>query len=279
MNQIQTIKSAQVAAISQLQTEEAAIEVQVLLQHILKVNRAWMIVHEDDAIEPCIYENFQALIKRRLSGEPIAYILSHRDFYDLKLKVTSDTLIPRPDTETLVEVALSVISQDQTLKILDLGTGSGAIALAIATNRPKSKVTATDKSKNALNVAIENANNLSIHNVNFKQSDWFKELINEKFDVIVSNPPYIKENDIHLTQGDLRYEPIMALSSGQDGLKDIKLIIEQSKKNLNPKGYLLLEHGYNQAESVGFLLNGAGFNNVETIKDLGGNDRVSFGKV
>jgi release factor glutamine methyltransferase len=271
-----TLKLILADAAIHLNTEEATLEAQILLQYALNVNRAWLIAHESDALEPNIHAAFEALIKRRLNGEPIAYILGYREFYGLKLKVTPDTLIPRPDTETLVEAALAKTPQNQTCKILDLGTGTGAIALAIARNRPQAFVTATDASENALKIAQENAQNLEITNIEFVQSDWFGALQNQSFDVIVSNPPYIEQNDVHL--GDLRYEPITALASGQDGLDDIRHIIANAPQHLNSRGYLLLEHGYNQAQSVATLLKQADFCEIQTVKDLGGNDRVTLGR-
>jgi release factor glutamine methyltransferase len=279
MTQAETIKTSWQIAASQLNTEEANLEAQLLLQHVLNVNRAWLIAHENDALQPNIHAAFEALLQRRLNGEPIAYILGYREFYGLKLKVTPDTLIPRPDTETLVEAALAKIPRDKILRILDLGTGTGAIALAIAKHRPSAQVIAVDASQAALNVATENATNLKITNIEFVLSDWFANLHGEKFDVIVSNPPYIERNDVHLTQGDLRFEPMTALASGQDGLDDIKQIIAHATHHLNPHGCLLLEHGYNQAHSVADLLKNAGFSGIETIKDLGGNSRVTLGMV
>ena len=311
MTNPQTIKTALTSATALLNTEEAALEAQLLLQHALNVNRAWLIAHEGDALEANNHAVFEALLKRRLNGEPIAYILGYREFYGLKLKVSADTLIPRPDTETLVEAALAKILEpsfrreqfaklrttesncdetdsdlrqndmvwDDELKVLDLGTGTGAIALAIAHNRPQAFVTAVDASENALNIAQENAQNLNITNIKFVRSNWFSALQNEKFDLIVSNPPYIEQNDAHLTQGDLRFEPITALASGQDGLDDIRTIIAHAPQHLNPHGCLFLEHGYNQAESVSALLKQAGFSEIETIKDLGGNDRVTLGQL
>jgi release factor glutamine methyltransferase len=279
MDQNQTIKSVLEIAIAQLHTNEAVIEAQLLFQHLLKADRAWLIAHENDALEPNIYLGLQELIERRIRGEPIAYILGKRDFYGLQLKVTADTLIPRPDTEILVDIALTKTPQNQSQQILDLGTGSGAIGLAIAHNRPLVTVTGTDASINAIKVAKENAANLAIQNIKFVQSDWFLELGGETFDLIVSNPPYIEQNDHHLFQGDLRFEPLTALASGYDGLDDIKHIIDLAPQHLNPHGWLLLEHGYNQAEAVVVLMKAAGFNEVETVKDLGGNQRVSFGIV
>ena len=282
-----SIKTLLTSAASQLNTEEAALEAQLLLQHALNVNRAWLIAHENDALdvkdgEPNIHAAYRALINRRVNGEPIAYILGVREFYGLSLKVTPATLIPRPDTETLVDVALAKIPLRKNLSICDLGTGSGAIALAIAKHRPQAFIIALDASQAALDVAIENAENLKIANVDFVLSDWFSALCQKNspqtFDVIVSNPPYIEASDPHLNQGDLRFEPISALTSGQDGLDDIRHIISQAPQHLNPHGWLLLEHGYNQAQSVVKLMENAEFAKIETIKDLGGNARVTLGR-
>ncbi len=304
MTNLQSIKTALLIAITQLKAqgidvESAKIEAQLLLQHVLNINRAWLVAHENDALEANIYEALRAAIKRRLDGEPIAYILGIREFYGLNLKVTPATLIPRPDTETLVEAALTKIPSEpsfrrksessdfttldsdfrrnDTLKILDLGTGTGAIGLAIAKHRPNALVTAVDASQAALDVAIENAQNLNIKNVNFIFSDWFSALKNQKFDVIVSNPPYIEQNDAHLTQGDLPWEPISALVAGHDGLDDIRHIIQIAPQHLNPHGRLLLEHGYNQAERVADLLTQAGFSEISHVQDLAGIQRVTQG--
>ncbi len=303
------IKTTLLSAATLLNTEEAALEVQLLLQHVLNVNRAWLIAHEGDALQANSHAVFEALLKRRLNGEPMAYILGYREFYGLKLKVTPDTLIPRPDTETLVEAALAKVQLSPlprgergggecvnavnakaspspqpsptlgggSFNVLDLGTGTGAIALVIAKHCPQTFVTAVDASDAALKIAQENAQNLAITNIEFVQSDWFSALKNQCFDMIVSNPPYIEQNDAHLQQGDLRFEPLSALASGIDGLNDIKQIITQAPNHLNPHGCLLLEHGYNQALPVAALLKQAGFSQIETIKDLGGNDRVTLG--
>jgi release factor glutamine methyltransferase len=277
MRQNQSIKSALASAVSQLNTEEAAPEAQLLLQHVLNVNRAWLIAHEHENLPPSIHAAYRTMLERRLNGEPIAYILGYREFYGLKFKVTPDTLIPRPDTETLVEAALVKISTTKPYTILDLGTGTGAIALAIAKHRPQAFIYAVDASQAALDVAIENARNLEIPNVKFVLSDWFINLNDEKFDVIVSNPPYIETNDAHLNQGDLRFEPISALASGEDGLNDIRKIVTQAPHHLNPHGYLLLEHGYNQAETVADLLKQAGFSEISHAQDLAGIVRVTLG--
>ena len=266
-----------------LDSSEARLEAQLLLQTILKVNRAWLLAHENDALQANNHADIQALLTRRLTGEPIAYILGCREFYGLDLMVTPDTLIPRPDTEALVEAALAKIQNNISESVLDLGTGTGAIALAIAKHRPHTFVTAVDASNAALEIAKKNAQRLNFTNIQFVLSHWFENLNNknngaEKFDVIVSNPPYIEQDDVHLGQGDLRFEPISALASGADGLDDIRRIIDHCLIHLKPQGWLMLENGYNQAESVANLMAQTGLTCIETTKDLGGNQRVTIGK-
>ena len=259
--------------------DEALVDARLLLQHSLGVNYAWLIAHTHDDLTDAQLQSFEQLLSRRLKGEPVAYILGMREFYGLPLKTTSATLIPRPDTETLVEAALDKLPTNQNLKVLDLGTGTGAIALAIGKSRPHADVTAVDFSHEALSVAQENAQNLQITNVRFLQSDWFSSLQGEKFDVIVSNPPYIAEDDAHLTQGDLRFEPLTALASGKDGLDDIRRIIQAAPSHLNRNGWLMLEHGYDQAEKVGELLTLHGFEQVSHVPDLSGTLRVTLGRM
>ena len=273
-----SIKAALKMASAQLKTEASVFEVQLLLQYALGVNRAWLIAHEHDVLQPNIQVVFEALLNRRLVGEPMAYIMGSREFYGLDLLVTPDTLIPRPDTETLVEAALAKVLDNPNQSILDLGTGTGAIALAVAKHRPKVNVVAVDASAAALEVAKKNAASLAITNVRLMLSDWFDALAGERFDLIVSNPPYIEQNDVHLTQGDVRFEPISALASGADGLDDIRHIVEHSLIHLKPQGWLLIEHGYNQADLVADLMAEAGLVSIETIKDFGGNNRVTMAK-
>ena len=259
--------------------DEAAIDARLLFQHSLKVDHAWLIGHINYKLTDAQSECFQQLLARRLNGEPIAYILGMREFYGLPLKTTPATLIPRPDTEALVEVALDKLPDNQNLKVLDLGTGTGAIALAIAKSRPQAQVTAVDFSHEALSVAKENAQNLDLARVRFIESDWFSNLHGDKFDVIVSNPPYIAENDAHLTQGDLRFEPLTALASGKDGLDDIRHIIQAAPSHLDPNGWLMLEHGYDQAEKVAELLTLYGFEQISHAPDLSGTLRVTLGRM
>ncbi|MFA6179762.1 MAG: peptide chain release factor N(5)-glutamine methyltransferase [Candidatus Methylopumilus sp.] len=262
-----------------LDSREARSEARILLGHILNKDHAWLITHEHDAMEANIHEGFKALLARRINGEPVAYLLGHREFYGLDLKVSPATLIPRPDTETLVEAALAKIPSDTNYKILDLGTGTGAIALAIARHRPKSMVTAVDASDATLDIAKENAQNLKIANVRFVLSDWLTALHDEKFDVIASNPPYIEQDDVHLSQGDLRFEPLSALASGMDGLDDIRRIIQSAPPHLNPQGWLMLEHGYNQAEAVAKLMTAHGLREVQHRHDLAGIARVTIAQL
>lgn len=262
-------------------SDEANIEAQLLLMYVLQVNRAWLIAHAHDLLEPTSLTKVDILMQRRLLGEPIAFILGMREFFGLTLKVTSDTLIPRPDTETLVEAALERIqhlAHGKPLQILDLGTGTGAIALAIARHAPGCMVTAVDASSAALAVAEQNAMALGMGNVRFVLSDWFSSLTTQYYDVIVSNPPYIEADDPHLKQGDVRFEPMRALASGADGLQDIRQIVSQAPRHLQTNGWLMLEHGYNQAEAVQQLLHSTGFQQIQTVRDLGGNPRVTQGQ-
>jgi len=270
--QVQLINSPRLEAI------DARFESRLLLQHLLNANRAWLIAHENDTLPTDVLAKFDQLVNRRADGEPIAYILGSREFYGLTLTATPATLIPRPDTEILVDVALNKIAANTPLQILDLGTGTGAIALAIAQQRPHTQVTAVDASKAALEVAINNSKQLHIANIHFLLSDWFNNLNDTLFDVIVSNPPYIENTDAHLNQGDLRFEPASALASGADGLDDIRRIIDNCLIHLKPQGWLMLEHGYNQAAVVADLMAQTGLVNIETFKDLGDNNRVTIGK-
>ena len=262
----------------ELDAIDGRFESQLLLQHLLNANRAWLIAHENENLATDVQARFDYLVNRRADGEPIAYILGNREFYGLNLTVTPATLIPRPDTEILVDAALNKVPTNTPLQILDLGTGSGAIALAIAQQRPQTQVTAVDACKAALEVAISNRKQLHITNIHFLLSDWFDNLNDMLFDVIVSNPPYIEDTDVHLNQGDLRFEPSSALASGADGLDDIRHIIDGCLIHLKPQGWLMLEHGYNQAPAVADLMAQTGLVNIETFKDLGGNDRVTIGK-
>ncbi|HCI13912.1 MAG: protein-(glutamine-N5) methyltransferase, release factor-specific [Gallionellales bacterium GWA2_60_142] len=254
----------------------ARIEIQMLLQQVLSVNRAYLLAHPERQLDEVQQAAYRALLQRRLAGEPLAYILSEREFFGLNFKVTPATLIPRPDTELLVELALQRIPQRG--RVLDLGAGSGAIALSIAYSRPDAQVTAVDASTDALEVARENARRLNIGNARFVHSDWFESLAGERYDLIVSNPPYIEDTDAHLERGDLRFEPRSALASGADGLDDIRRIVADAKAHLGYGGWLMFEHGYDQAERARGLLAASGYAEVFSARDLSGIERVSGGR-
>jgi len=260
-----------------LTVAEARIEVQMLLQQALDVPRAWLLAHPEQMLEASQQAAYNAMLQRRLQGEPVAHILGEREFFGLRFKVTSATLIPRPDTELLVELALQRFLSQGMFRVLDLGTGTGAIALSIAHARPYAEVVAVDASEAALAVAHENAQRLAIRNVSLVQSDWFAALGTQRFDLIVSNPPYIAVGDKHLSQGDVRFEPMSALASGPDGLDDIRRIIAQAHNFLERDGWLMLEHGYDQAQQARDLLQQYGYGDVFSARDIAGIERVSGG--
>ncbi|MEO8670603.1 MAG: peptide chain release factor N(5)-glutamine methyltransferase [Tahibacter sp.] len=257
---------------------QARLEAEVLLRHVLQRSQAWLYAHDDDALTDAQRAAFQHLLERRCRGEPIAYLLGYREFWSLPLIVTPATLIPRSDTEGLVECALALIPPDAQWTIADLGTGSGAVALALASERPLCRVIATDASPAALDVARNNAHSLKITNVEFACGDWCAALGVESFALIVSNPPYIVAGDDHLHEGDLRYEPASALVSGADGLDAIRAITAQARQHLLPDGWLVLEHGHEQGAAVRELLSKTGYVDVETREDLEHRDRVSLGR-
>jgi release factor glutamine methyltransferase len=254
------------------------LEAELLLVHVLGRPRSWLIAHADDELDAEHAAAFAALVERRADGEPVAYITGRRGFWSLELEVTSATLIPRPETELLVELALDRLPATGATRIADLGTGSGAIALAIARESPDTQVTATDASADALAVAQRNAAAHRIANVAFAHGDWLSPLQGQAFDVIVSNPPYIEADDPHLGQGDLRFEPMSALASGADGLDDIRHIVVDAREHLKPGGWLLMEHGWNQGDAVRALLQASGYDEVFTAQDLEQRDRVSGGR-
>ena len=254
------------------------VDAQWLLAHALGRERAWLYAHGDSALDPATCDRFGALVDRRAHGEPVAYLTARRGFWTFELEVTPDTLIPRPETELLVERALALLPRDGSLRIADLGTGTGAIALALALERPCANVLATDASQGALAVARRNAAALGASNVRFAHGNWHDALGHAHFDLIASNPPYIAAGDAHLTAGDLRFEPPSALASGDDGLDAIREIASGAPSHLEANGWLLLEHGLDQGESVRALLQQAGFADVQTTRDLEGRERVSSGR-
>jgi release factor glutamine methyltransferase len=269
--------SAALQAALQLDFSSARIEIQCLLQAVLHVNRAYLFTHPERILSNAESLRYRELFARRLQGEPIAYLLGEREFFGLNFKVTSATLIPRSDTELLVELALAKIPQQGVYRVLDMGTGSGAIALSIAHARPNAQVVAVDASLSALAVAAENQRILNLDNVTLLHSDWFAALAQQRFDMIVSNPPYIESDDVHLSQGDVRFEPLSALASGADGLDDIRRIASQAMQHLNPQGWLMFEHGYQQAAQVREILYQAGLKNIFSSQDLAGIERVTGG--
>lgn len=262
-----------------LDPASARIELQMLLQRVLDVPRAYLLAHPERVLNKAERLAYDESLQRRLRGEPIAHILGEREFFGLNLHVTPATLIPRPETELLVELALQLMPQGRPCRLLDLGTGSGAIALSIAHARPDAEVVAVEASTAALVVAQGNAQRLGVANARFIQSNWFSALDAGRFDLIVSNPPYIAADDAHLAQGDVRFEPMSALASGVDGLDDIRRIIHDAPKHLAANGWLLLEHGYDQAESVRALLHANGFDEVFSEKDIAGIERASGGRI
>jgi release factor glutamine methyltransferase len=273
-----SVRGLLAAAAGNIGGSESAREAELLLMHALKRDRAWLYAHADDPLAAADAVQFHSLLMRRAAGEPLAYIIGHREFWSLDLAVTPDVLIPRPETELLVELALRQIVQNAQVDIADLGTGSGAIALALAHERPRARVLATDASAAALALARANAEHLHIANVEFAQGDWCAALGGAKFDLIVSNPPYIANTDAHLHQGDLRFEPRAALASGVDGLGAIRAIVREAPAHLQAGGWLLFEHGYEQGAAARELLGKSGFVEVFTARDLGKRERVSGGQ-
>jgi len=261
-----------------LETREARLEARVLAAFAWDVAPAWLIAHDTDLPDQTQLAQFSTLLARRLVGEPIAYLTGTREFYGRSFRVSPDVLIPRPDTELLVERALAHMPGDQAVEVLDLGTGSGCIAITLALERPLARVTAVDRSDAALAAAKHNGNILNAP-VEFLTSDWFSALAGRRFDLIVGNPPYIAAADPHLARGDVRFEPLSALAAGPDGLDDLRRLIAAAPGHLKPGGALLVEHGYDQANAVLALLQAAGFPHPQSWPDLSGIYRVSGGKL
>jgi release factor glutamine methyltransferase len=251
-------------------------EARLLLGRVLGKTRAWLIAHADETAGAGVVQTFAALVQRRVHGEPIAYILGEREFYGLDFAVTRAVLIPRPETELLVELALERIPENGAPQVLDLGTGSGAIAVALAKQRPHARATAVDVDYAALTVARANAKRNGV-SVRFFCANWFGALSGETFDLVVSNPPYVAAQDPHLAVGDVRFEPQRALVGGADGLDCIRVIVAKAGVHLRPGAWLLFEHGYDQAEACRALLEAQGYRDVQTWADLAGIPRVSGG--
>jgi len=277
---VSTLKVAELLreAAARLPGEDARHEAEQLLIHVLGVERAWLFAHASDEVDADTRGRFEVLLARRAEGHPLAYLTGRRGFWTLDLQVNTATLIPRPETELLVEQALARLPADEMLRVADMGTGSGAVALSIASERPLATVMATDVLGPALAVAVKNAQAHGLENVWFRRGHWYAALGADRFDMIVSNPPYIAAGDPHLVQGDLRFEPPPALASGADGLDAIREIVAGAHVHLVPGGWLLLEHGWDQGPAIRALLEQAGFVEAQTVQDLEQRDRVTLGR-
>lgn len=272
------------------ESDSARIDAEIILAFIIEKNRTYLYTWSDRAVSAESESRFRTLIAKRTAGEPVAYLVGLQPFWNFELKVTPATLIPRSETELLVELALERIPQEEALRVVDLGTGTGAIALAIASERPSVEVIATDFSEHALNIARENAESLGLNRVEFRHGSWLGPLLVEsqpgqsgqfeQFDLILSNPPYVEPDSPYLQRGDLRFEPDSALiGTDGDGLGDIREIVKHAPAHLKAHGWLLLEHGAEQGSAVRGIFAVVGFDSVETVKDLAGLDRVTMGQI
>jgi release factor glutamine methyltransferase len=259
------------------ESESASLDSRLLLSHCLQCEPIYLLTWPEESVDESQYKQYCELISQRQQGQPIAYLLGYRDFWDLRLKVSNSTLIPRPETELLVESVLE-LPLPTTAKVLDLGTGTGAIALALASSQPKWKITAVEQNSAALELAITNAKINDLHSVDFMQGNWFSSVGQVSYDLIVSNPPYVEDNSAFLSKGDVRFEPASALTSGEDGLDDIRIIIPQSRQYLSKQGWLVLEHGFQQGADIRTIFAQNDFSNIETLHDLNGLERVSLGQ-
>ncbi len=253
-------------------------DAEILLGFVTGKSRSWLVAFDDAELNPQQLAQLEALLARRVIGEPIAHLVGEREFWSLPLRVSDATLIPRPDTEILVEQALVRLPAEPA-SLLDLGTGTGAIALALASERPDCVVIGCDRIPAAVELARDNAQRLHIHNAQFHLSHWFEQLPAQRFDLIVSNPPYIDAADEHLQQGDVRFEPLSALVADDQGLADLRFIIQAAPQWLKPQGWLLLEHGWQQAAAVRAILAQHGYQALQTVDDYGGNPRVTLGQL
>ena len=268
-------------AIEQLKpySDSARLDVDIILSFALGIPRTRFITPADTPISDSKVTEVQTLIDKRKQGQPVAYITGVKGFWDLQLFVNEHTLIPRPETEMLVEFALAIFPANNKISVIDLGTGTGAIAIAIAKARPNWKVMACEKSEQALNVAKSNAENYQLDNLKMILSDWFSNINPQhSFDLIISNPPYVADQDPHLTQGDVQFEPMSALRAGPDGLNDIRHIVRYGKDYLNPHGWLIVEHGYDQAEAVKAIFTENGYAVIQQGMDLNGHTRATYGQ-
>lgn len=270
--------TARIAVAQGLERREARLEAQILIARALGATRAWLVAHDRNLPLPAQAAAIEALVARREQGEPVAYILGEKEFYGRVFKVTPDVLIPRPETELLIEAALQRLPKDRPAKVLDLGTGSGCIAITIALERPDCEVLGADICMGALEVAKQNASQLGAANVRFVASDWYAQLPAAIFDMIVSNPPYVASTDPHLERGDLVHEPLHALASGPLGLDAIGLLAASATCHLNTGGWLLVEHGFDQGRPCARLFEDAGLSEVFTLTDFSGHPRITGGQ-
>jgi len=257
----------------------ARLDVELLLAAALGKPRSFLHTWPERIVSSEAALKFASYLQRRQTGEPVAYILGQQGFWKLDLEVAPHTLIPRPETEMLVEAALELVPAFAPAKVLDLGTGTGAIGLALASERPAWHVTAVDRVLEAVTLAERNRQRLQLGNAQVMSSHWFDSLQGKRFDLIISNPPYIAAEDPHLVTGDVRFEPNSALVAGADGLDDLRLIIDQAPAHMKPEGWLLLEHGYDQGAAVRELLSSHGFDKIQTRRDLGDHERITFGRL
>jgi len=263
---------------SESENDSARLDAEILLALTLQKPRTWLYTWPEHIPSLPEQHMYLDLLRRRQSGEPVAYLTHRREFFGLELKINHHVLVPRPETETLVQCVLDVLADNSAARIADLGTGSGAVALALASQKPQARIVATDASSDALALARENAERLGIDNVTFMAGDWLVPLSGLTFDLIASNPPYIAEDDPHLFRDGVRFEPKPALVSGKDGLDAIRQLVTESPACLETGGWLMIEHGFDQGEAVRGLFTEVGFIDVVTHRDLGGNERVTIGK-
>jgi len=275
-----SIKSLLAAAADALTagSDSALLDAEILLGLALNKERSHLRAWPDKPLETGQINAFWSLVQRRQQGTPIAYITGSREFWSRDFHVTPDVLIPRPDTELLIELSLKLIPTDKPVKIIDLGTGSGIIAITLAAECPSAEVSAADFSLAALRIAQHNAAKHNISRINFYHSDWFADVPDTRFDLVISNPPYIAEDDSHLQQGDVRFEPQTALRAAEQGLSDIKIIADAARSYLEHGGHLLIEHGYNQQQQVQAIFKDFHYDNVQTHTDLSGQPRVTYGQ-
>lgn len=257
----------------------ARLDVELLLAAALGKPRSFLHTWPERIVSTEAAQAFAGYLQRRRTGEPVAYILGQQGFWNIDLEVATHTLIPRSETEMLVETALELLPGAIPHRLLDLGTGTGAIALSLAKDRPQWEVTAVDRVQEAVELAERNRRRLHLDNAQVLHSHWFSAVQGQRFDLILSNPPYIAASDPHLVEGDVRFEPSSALVSGTDGLDDLRLIVSQAPAHLESGGWLLLEHGYDQGPAVRDLLSGHGFEQIQTRRDLGDHERITFGRV